>query len=117
MVAMLAQVTQILCFLITNSNGHEDAWGLMLEGSGFCHDTMSLALVDKMEKKKIRKLFVETRPILLENGGKDWFRMLKYITSEYFPNYHDDKTLKDELRERNCPPSKYFEVLERWSKL
>lgn len=117
MVVILAQKTETLCFLITNSNGHEDAWGFMLENVGFGSDNMSLASWDREEGDKIRKLFIVTRPCLLDNGAKDWFCMLQGITMDYFPTYYDDKTLEDELWEKNCPSSKYFEVLGRWTKL
>ena len=77
-VAMRSLVLGIPCYVITDSNSHRDLIGLMMDkilDTFFSYDQVTPENDSRMSKMFDR----QTRPDMLENGGKDYTQVLGWI--------------------------------------
>lgn len=124
-VLLLARQYNILCFLVSAINHHEDAWARILEGSCLEANTPTDRLISRDSvNHNIRKQFIRYHD---GDGSKDWLGTIEGNIRCYFLRMLGEKELADylwkEWREEEpgslslASKTLYFELLERWTKL
>lgn len=118
-VLLLARQYNILCFLVSAINHHDDAWAYILEGSlGARKSCDDMVWNDLEEHCDIRKCFIS-----FCDEEKDWLSFVLIYTALYFLPMLGEKELGYYLLEESRPSlspagkTLCFETLEKWTKL
>ena len=124
-VLLLARQYNILCFLVSAINHHEDAWARILEGSCLEANTCIDLLISRDSvNHNIRKQFIDYHD---GGGSKNWLGTIERYIRCYFLRMLGEKELADylwkEWREEEpgslslASKTLCFEWLEKWTKL
>jgi len=118
-VLLLARQYNILCFLVSAINHHEDAWAHILERSGLGPQSYNVMVSnDLLGHHNIRKCFVRYC-----RGEKNWLNYVLIAIERYFLPMLGEKELGDYLYKESWPSlspagkALFFEWLEKWTKL